>query len=68
MFGDRDDEIMADRESFDMVRARGVRPWAGAGVKDAAGVDLAIARGAELITCNIPDVILSLLRERGKHA
>ena len=68
MFGDRAGEIMADRESFDMVRARGVRPWAGAGVKDAAGVDLAIARGAELITCNNPDVILSLLRERGRHA
>ena len=68
MFGDRDDEIMAGQKSFDMVRARGLRPWAGAGVKDAAGVDLAIERGAELVTCNNPDVILALLRERGRHA
>jgi len=68
MFGDRDNEIMAEQKSFDMVRARGLRPWVGAGVKDAAGVDLAIERGAELVTCDNPDVILALLRERGKHA
>ena len=30
-------------------------------------VDEAIARGAYLITCNNPDEILALLRERGYH-
>ena len=37
------------------------------GVKDASGVDQAIENGATLITCNNPDVILELLRERGRH-
>ncbi|MBR2460579.1 MAG: hypothetical protein IKB34_05065 [Clostridia bacterium] len=32
-----------------------------------AGVDMAISRGAELITCNNPDIILQLLRLRGRH-
>ncbi len=64
MFGS---PYMAEKSDFDMVRAHGVRPWAGAGVKDAAGVDNAIANGAELITCNNPDDILALLRERGCH-
>ena len=49
------------------MSARGVEPWAGAGVKDEQGVDMAIARGAVLITCNNPDVILDLLRKKGKH-
>ena len=58
---------MATKEEFADMAAKGVRPWAGAGVKDADGVDAAIANGAELITCNNPDVILALLRERGYH-
>ena len=45
----------------------GVRIWAGAYVKDEQGVDLAAAIGAELITCNNPDVILSVLRQKGLH-
>ena len=58
---------MASKAEFDGMVARGVEPWAGATVKDAEGVDMAIANGAYLITCNNPDVILSLLRERGYH-
>ncbi|MBQ9079587.1 MAG: hypothetical protein IJY27_00775 [Clostridia bacterium] len=58
---------MATKEEFAEMAARGVRPWAGAGVKTAEGVDMAIERGAELITCNNPDLILELLRERGYH-
>lgn len=65
MFGDG--AIMADKEEFDKKWAEGIRPWAGAGVKDAEGVDMAISHGAELITCNNPDEILRLLRERGYH-
>lgn len=68
MFGENNGEIMASKEMFEKMAARGVEPWAGAGVKDAAGVDMAIERGAVLITCNNPDEILNLLRERGKHA
>ena len=45
----------------------GIQPWAGASVKDDATVDLAISNGAELITCNNPDVVLDLLRKKGYH-
>lgn len=64
MFGEG---IMATKEEFSAMKARGVQPWAGAGVKDAAGVDMAIECGAELITCNNVDVVLDLLRQRGRH-
>ena len=42
---------MAPKAEFDAMRERGVQPWAGASVCDEASVDLAIANGAELITC-----------------
>ena len=64
MFGEG---IMATKEKFDAMAARGVQPWAGAGVRDAAGVDMAIERGATLITCNNVDDVLELLRQRGYH-
>jgi len=66
MFGENG-QIMASRDVFAAMAARGVEPWAGAGVKDEAGVDMAIRHGAVLITCNNPDAILSLLRQKGKH-
>ena len=50
------------------MAALGVEPWAGAGVKNEDGVDRAIENGAVLITCNNPDVILDLLRKKGRHA
>ena len=55
-------------KDYAWMKKKGVQPWAGASVKDAETVDQAIADGAELITCNNPDVILRLLRERGRHA
>ena len=58
---------MASKEAFDSMIARGVQPWAGASVRNAETVDDAIAHGAYLITCNNPDEILALLRERGSH-
>lgn len=64
MFGE---DIMAGQADFDAMTARGIQPWAGAAVKDAVGVDMAIARGAELITCNNVDEVLDLLRQRGYH-
>jgi len=65
MFGEG--EIMAPAQEFAAMDARGIQPWAGAGVKDAAGVEMAAQRGAYLITCNNPDEILALLRERNLH-
>lgn len=58
---------MAEKMEFDRMASYGVEPWAGAGVRDEAGVDEAIRCGATLITCNNPDVILDLLRKKGKH-
>lgn len=58
---------MATREEFDNMLARGVQPWAGAGVKTEEAVDEAIAHGAYLITCDNPDEILGFLRKKGYH-
>lgn len=59
---------MASKEEFDEMRAKyGIQPWAGAGVKDEAGVDEVIKCGAPLITCNNPDEILAILRKKGYH-
>ena len=66
MFGE--DTYIATKPEFDdMKKKYGIQTWAGAGVKDEEGVKLAIANGAELITCDNPDVILDLLRKRGYH-
>lgn len=62
------DAYMASREECQRMADYGVEPWAGASVKDEAGVDVAIANGATLITCNNPDTILELLRKKGYHA
>lgn len=64
MFGE---PYIAPKEECDAMLARGVQPWAGAAIKDAAGVDDAIAHEVFLITCNNPAEILALLRERGHH-
>ena len=58
---------MPEKMEFDRMAARGVEPWVGASVKDEAGVDMAIANGATLITCNNPDAVLELLRQKGYH-
>ena len=65
MFGKNGD--MATVEEYEAMRALGVRTWAGASVKDEATVQGAIERGAELITCNNPDEVLRILREKGYH-
>ena len=59
---------IADKEEFEKMAAMGVQPWAGAKVRDEKGVDLAIAAGATLITCDNPDVILDILRKKGYRA
>lgn len=60
--------VISEQAACDYLTRRGVEPWGGAGIKDEATVELAIERGVTLITCDNPDVILSLLRQKGKHA
>lgn len=67
MFGSEKSIPVADKEECDRMAASGIEPWAGAGVHDEVSVDMAIANGARLITCNNPDVILDLLRKKGYH-
>lgn len=67
MFGDADNPYMASKEICDQMTARGVEPWAGTAITDEKSVDVAIERGAVLITSNHPDKILRLLREKGKR-
>jgi len=45
----------------------GVIIGAGAYVKDEATVDMAVEMGSELITCNNPDEVLQILRNKGLH-
>jgi len=59
--------VMAEKEEFDKMNARGVQPWAGAGVKTEEDVLEVIKHGAYLITCNNPDEILYYLRKHGCH-
>lgn len=58
---------LAGPAECDIMRSKGPQPWAGACVHDEESVDAAIAAGTTLITCNNPDVILSLLRKKGYH-
>lgn len=55
------------KRDFDYIRNCNVEPWAGASVKDRESLELAISNGVTLITCNNPDLILELLREKGYH-
>ena len=58
---------MSTKEEFDYVAAFDTQTWAGACVKDEETVDMAIERGAYLITCNDPKLVLDLLRKKGYH-
>ena len=66
MFGP--DAGMAEKEAFAELKSRGVQTWVGASVCDERTVDIAIDHGAVLVTCNNPDVILDILRKKGRHA
>lgn len=67
MFQTEEGKCMAPKAEFDKMAARGVQPWAGAGVKTEELVLEAIEKGAYLITCNNPDEILHWLRKHGCH-
>lgn len=67
MFGEN--SCVASKEEFDAMKAKyGIQTWAGAGVRNEETVQMAIDRGAQLITCNNPDVILDILRQKGYHS
>lgn len=67
MFGT--DSFIASKEAFEELKTKyGIQTWACAGVPDSAMVDIAIERGSQLITCNNPDEVLRLLREKGYHS
>lgn len=59
---------LASKWECDRMKSFGIQPWAGASIRDEKGVDALIERGATLVTCNNPDVILNLLRQKGYHA
>lgn len=67
MFQTEEGKCMAPKAEFDAMLAKGIQPWAGAGVKTEELVEEAIAKGAYLITCNNPDEILEWLRKKGCH-
>lgn len=58
---------IASRYAFDQMRLKGVEPWCGTAVCDEKSLDLAVANGTTLITCNDPKLILDLLRKKGLH-
>lgn len=69
MLGDKTiGTVISEQAACDFMRAKGVEPWGGAGIKDNETVDIAIERGVTLITCDNPDVVLDLLRQKGKRA
>jgi len=67
MFAEVKGNRMASEEAYAQMARYGVHPWAGASVRDEEGVDECIRKGAYLITCNNPDKILELLRQKGYH-
>ena len=66
VFGVEDGRVTTE-EVRQLHEKTGVIIGAGAYVKDAATVDLAVEMGSELITCNNPDEVLQILRKKGLH-
>lgn len=58
---------IGSRDECDMLRSKGLRPWAGTAVKDEETAQKALDSCCELITCNNPDQVLAILRAKGKH-
>lgn len=67
VFGVQEGEITLE-DVHALHRNTGVRIWAGTYAKDEPSVDLAVRMGVELITCNNPDEVLGILREKKLHS
>lgn len=66
VFGLLEGDVTAE-QILELHRKSGVRIWAGAYAKDRESIAKSAAAGAELITCNDPDQVLTILREMGLH-
>ena len=66
VFGVQEGEITIG-DVQELHHRTGVRIWAGTYAKDENSVDLAVRMGSELITCNNPDRVLSILRKNNLH-
>lgn len=66
VFGIIDGEISID-DAKKLQKETGIRLWAGTYAKDEESIDVAIAMGAELITCDNPDEVLGILRKKNLH-
>lgn len=54
-------------ELIKLQQETGIRLWVGTAYKNEKTIDMAIDIGVELITCNNPDKVLAILREKGLH-
>lgn len=66
VFGITKGEVSIE-EAQEFGKKYDVRLWAGSYAKDEESIDLAVAMGAELITCDNPDEVLAILRKKGLH-
>lgn len=66
IFGVVEGKVSVERV-HQLHKQSGVRIWAGAYAKDEATIDLAVEMGSELITCDNPDEVLAILRQKGLH-
>lgn len=66
VFGLLDGEVSIE-EAQQLRKEKGMRLWAGTYAKDEKTIDLAIAMGAELITCDNPDEVLEILKNKNLH-
>ena len=56
---------MNPKEHFDALKAEGVHPWVGAGIKKIEDMVYAASLGAELITSNAPEFMIAELEKAG---
>ena len=66
VFGLLDGEVSIE-EARQLRKEKDIRLWAGTYAKDEESIDVAIAMGAELITCDNPDEVLEILRKKNLH-
>jgi len=66
VFGLLDGEVSIE-EARHLLREKDIRLWAGTYAKDEKTIDIAIAMGAELITCDNPDEVLEILKNKHLH-
>jgi len=66
VFGVLEGEISID-DAKQLQKDTGIRLWAGTYAKDEETIAVAIEMGAELITCDNPDEVLEILRNKNLH-